>query len=96
MWDYVDKDKVKKIIKQITGKVDDDHGELIPMIAVKGTKGHIWCYHPTEKMFVRVKRGTMGYIISDDASEEDKLLIYTVTSQIVVIEKDKLVELGFN
>ena len=41
MWDYVDKDKVKKIIKQITGKVDDDHGELIPMIAIKGTKGHI-------------------------------------------------------
>jgi hypothetical protein len=43
-----------------------------------------------------VKRGTMGYIISDNASEEDKLLIYTATSQIVVIEKDKLVELGFN
>ena len=96
MWDDVDSDKVKKIIKQITGKVDDDHGELIPMIAIKGTKGYVWCYHPTEKRFIRVRRGTLGYIISDKIDKEDKLLIYTATSQIIIIEKDELVELGFN
>mgnify|MGYP003148500701 FL=1 len=96
MWDSVDNDKVKKIIKQITGKVDDDHGELIPMIVIKGTKGYIWCYHPNEKRFIGVKRGTLGYIISDKIYKEDKLLIYTATSQIIIIEKDELVELGFN
>jgi|7_EtaG_2_1085326.scaffolds.fasta_scaffold143324_2 hypothetical protein len=96
MWEYVDKNKIKKILKQISGNMEDFEGNLVPTVAIKGTKGHIWCYHVNERKFVKIHRGVVGYVLSKERDEKGRLLIYTEKSQIVAIYEEDLVEVGFN
>ena len=94
-WKKEDKERLKNIIKQITGSIDDIEGDLIEGSKIKG-KGDIWCYSPLLNQMVAAKRGTLVYIISDEEDDKGRVLAYTGSVEVILIEKSELMEVGFN
>ena len=85
-------DRLKQIVKQVSGKAGKKDTP-IPEVAIKGA-GHIFCYHPSKHIFIRVSRGTKAYIIEE--KENDRVLIYTSSGLIVEIESDELIDTRFD
>lgn len=94
-WEYVDKKRVTKIVNQIAGKVDDKTAELIEPVIIQG-KGDIWCYQPNNRAFIRLLRGTMGYIVDFTEDSLGRVLFYSVLGDLVAIEREELLDIGFN
>ena len=94
-WQEGDKERLKRIIKQTSGALDPDDGPLIESVTIKGT-GDLWCYAPMSKQMTLVARGSRVYVISDKEDEEGRVMIYTATVEIVYIDKDELMQTGFN
>tara|TARA_Y100000310_G_C20393053_1_gene673722 strand:- start:32 stop:322 length:291 start_codon:yes stop_codon:yes gene_type:complete len=94
-WKKGEKEKLKKIIKQVSGNIDDIEGELLESAKIQGT-GDLWCYAPLSNRMIRVCKGTRVYIISEKEDEEGMVLAYTATVDVVLIKKDDLMEVGFN
>ena len=97
-WDTFDKDRLKQIAKQLAGNYKEDEensGELIPCVLIKG-QGDIWCPHVTQKRVVRIPRGTKAYILSDELDEGGRIAIYSTLGEMVAIDPDEIVEVGFN
>ena len=87
--------KIKRIIKQVTGLSDPDDGSLVPAVVIKGS-GHIWCFAPTKNRFLRIPRGTQAYIIETAEDESGRILIYTVLSDLLLIDPEEIRHTGFN
>ena len=94
-WKPGEKEKLKQIIKQVSGTLEAEDGPLIESVKVKG-KGNLWCYAPLLNRMVRVVRGTRVYIISEMKNNEGKVLVYTANVDVVYIHKNELLEVGFN
>ncbi len=90
-----DKNFFKKLLKQIAGKITEEDGDLIPEIFIRGS-GYIWCYQPNSKTMIRISRGTKGYIVSDEEDEQGRVMIYVDANEIVLIDKEEILDLGFN
>lgn len=84
--------RLKKIMKQVSGDVENISGDLIPEMAIVGT-GVVYCYSPSAREFVKINRGTRAYILKH---YEEKVLIYTMEGHIVEIEEDELIFIGFD
>ena len=89
-------DLVKRLIKQISGKIEEDDGNLLPEYKIKGS-GTIWCYSPTDKSMVSLSRGITFYLIRDtdlvpfeDLTEYDKCLIYTQLGGLYMLNCDEI------
>jgi hypothetical protein len=91
----IDIERLKKIIRQLAGKVRAQDGDLITPAVIKG-KGYIWCYSPQERNFKRIPRGTKAYIINEARDNENRLLIYTESGEVVRIEQEELLIIGLN
>jgi|TARA_Y100000034_G_scaffold26673_1_gene31771 hypothetical protein len=87
--------KIKRIIKQVTGLSDPDDGALIPAVIIKGS-GHIWCYAPIKNKFLRIPRGTQGYIVDKKEDERGRILVYTVLADLLLVEADEISYTGYN
>ena len=87
-WNKIDKEKVKRIYKQIAGKITKDDGKLHPEGGIRGTSVHLWCYSPTLKQHIQVPRGTKAYIISEMKGDPYKVMIYCTFGEIFVIDYD--------
>ena len=94
-WDSRKAIYYKKLIKQISGKIDEKDGELLPEYIIKG-KGHIWCYQPTVRKMLRISRNIKVYILSDEEDALGRVLVYTSIGDVIAIEKDELFETGYN
>ena len=94
-WKAGDKEKLKKIIKQVSGKIDDIEGDLLQSARIQGN-GDMWCYAPLTNQMTRVHRGTRVYIISEKEDHDGRVLVYTTTVEVVLIKKAELIEVGFN
>ena len=94
-WKSGDKEKLKRIIKQVSGNIDDIEGDLLASATIQGN-GDIWCYAPLINRMTRIRRGTRVYIISEEEDTEGRVLAYTATVEVVLIRKDELIEVGFN
>ena len=90
-----DKNFFKKLLKQIAGKITEEDGDLIPEIFIRGSC-YIWCYQPNSKTMIRSSRGTKGYIVSDEEDEQGRVMIYVDANEIVLIDKEEILDLGFN
>jgi len=88
-----DEKRLKKILQQISGEVSDMDGDPIPETVIRG-RGQVHCYSPSRKEFVRICRGTAAYIIKK--LKDEKSLIYTFTGQVVEIDTDELIFIGFD
>ena len=87
-------ERLKKILKQVSGDISNIEGDLIPPLTIKGN-GIIYCYQPSTREFVKVCRGSNVYLVR----EEDlagKVLIYTFEGQIVEVDVDELSLEGFD
>ena len=97
-WDNFDKDRMKQIARQMAGNYkenEENGGELIAPVLIKG-EGDIWCPHVTQKRVVRIPRGTKAYILSDEMDDLGRIPIYSVLGEMVAIDPDEIVEVGFN
>ena len=90
-WNKIDKEKVKRIYKQIAGNITEDDGKLHPEIGIRGQTGYIWCYSPTLKQYIQVPRGSKAYIINETKDNLDKVMIYCTFGEIVVIDYDEII-----
>jgi hypothetical protein len=90
---------IKKLIKQISGKIKKDDGDLIPEYTIKG-RGDIWCFSPTERTMARISRGIPVYLIEEEGHEEKnqdgKCLIYTQLGGLYMIDCKELERIGFD
>ena len=85
--------RLKMIIRQFSGEVKSDDGEMVPEVAISGNAGSIYCYSPAKKRMVRIYRGTKAFILS---AENERALIYTFDGKIVEIDYKELIETGFD
>ncbi len=93
-------ERIKLAVRQLNGTLDhegvDKDSELIPEVAIKGT-GHIFCFSPGKKRFVKISRGIKGYIINTiDSSLAVKYLVYTWDGYLVEIYDEELIFTGFD
>lgn len=91
----LDIDEIKRIIRQISGKLEPEDGPLVVPCIISG-KGHIWCYNPKDRDMIRILRGTKVFIVDSRIDSEGRVMIYAETGEIALIEQDELLVLGFN
>ncbi len=91
-------ERIKLAAAQLNGRIpykeqeEIDTIELIPEICIKGT-GYIFCYQPDSKSFVKIERGQKALIIQD---RKEAYLIYTFDGFLVQIDKDEVLQTGFD
>jgi len=81
-------------VNQIAGKISEEDNLVEPYF-IQGS-GNIWCYKPNSKSMVRLPRGIYGFIISLKEDNLGRVLFYSEYGDIVVIEKEELITIGFN
>jgi hypothetical protein len=90
--------RIKLAAAQLNGKIpykeqeEIDKIELIPEIAIKGT-GYLFCYQPDSRSFVKIERGQKALIIEE---RTDTYLVYTFDGFLVQINKDEILQTGFD
>ena len=87
LWQVADIEKSGKII-------DPENGALEPAYRVKGD-GIIWCYSPIAKTMVRILRGSKAYLLQEITNENEETMIF-VPYEVVYINKEELIEIGYN
>lgn len=93
--DKIIEHRIDMIIKQFSGKVDIEDGEMIPEVAIKGQSGYLYCFSPIKNRLIRIHRGTKAYVLKD-ANEKGITLIYTFSGRILEIEDKELIFTGFD
>ena len=66
--------RIKQIIRQISGKLEDEEGnkhELIPCAMINGT-GDIWCWSLEKREMIKISRGIKVYILDFEKDEKKK------------------------
>tara|TARA_B100000575_G_C22735027_1_gene440255 strand:- start:218 stop:508 length:291 start_codon:yes stop_codon:yes gene_type:complete len=88
-------DIIKMIAKQLSGKMDPDIDFLVPEYTIRGS-GDLFCYNLTEKMFSKVSRSTLVFAIKENYNDTGKTLIYTYSNELLLIEPEELVYIGYD
>ena len=88
-------DLIKIIANQLSGKVDEDTDYLVPEYTIKGT-GDMFCYNLTEKMFTKICRGGLVFVLKEDFNNTGKTLIYTDLNELILIDSEELVYIGYD
>tara|TARA_R110002020_G_scaffold71910_1_gene185285 strand:+ start:296 stop:601 length:306 start_codon:yes stop_codon:yes gene_type:complete len=90
--------RIKLAAAQLNGKIpykeqeEIDKIELIPEVCIKGT-GHMFCYQPDSKSFVKIERGQKALIIDE---RKDTYLVYTFDGFLINIDKEEIITTGFD
>ena len=88
-------ERLKLIIAQTSGKIEDKEAELIPEHKIRGT-GAVYCLLTDNRTFVKLERGTSIYIVQEKYDIYGKTLVYSVSGDIILIEPDEIQEIGFD
>ena len=91
----LDIDEIKRIIRQISGRVEEDDGPLAVPSLISG-KGFIWCYNPRDRDMIRIRRGTKVFIVDSRTDDKGRVMVYAESGEIALIEQEELLVLGFN
>tara|TARA_Y100000310_G_scaffold338549_1_gene428503 strand:- start:613 stop:903 length:291 start_codon:yes stop_codon:yes gene_type:complete len=94
-WKNLDKKHILKITQQFAGKFEDIDGDLVPIVLIEGC-GDIWCYHITKNKHIRLYRGTRAMVMSEEEDEYGRVLIFTERGDLVAIDPNDLIKIGFN
>ena len=87
-------DLVKRIIKQISGKLTEED-ELIPEVIIDGT-GEMWCWDPVNKIHRKIYKGVKAFILYENYDTFGRTLIYTHPGDMICIDPDELVHTGYD
>ncbi len=85
---------LKQIFNQLAGKADMD-SEPVPEMAIQG-RGYIWCYDPAAKMIIRIARGIKCFILDPTQDDLGRIMVYTMTNDVILIEEEELIYTGFD
>ena len=85
-------ERLRTIMRQISGDVENISGELVPEMTIKG-HGALYCYCPSSREFVKINRGTRAYILKHYI---EKVLIYTIEGYVVEIDEEELIYIGYD
>ena len=91
---YVNKELLKRIFNKMSGAIKEED-ELVPEYAIKG-QGYGWYYDPTHKSVTRVAKGIKCYVLSDEEDELGRILVYTASNDVILIEQEELIYTGFD
>ena len=80
--------RLKKLLNQISGDVDPKQ-TLEPEYTIIG-KGDIMCYDPAARVFKKINRGTTAYIIKENYDYKGRVLVYTLSGELVCIDPEEL------
>ncbi len=89
--------RIKQIIRQISGKFEDEDGnktDLIPCAMINGS-GDIWCWSLEKREMIKISRGIKVYILDFEKDEKNRYMVYDGYN-IFSIEEDEITEIGFN
>jgi hypothetical protein len=86
--------KLKIILRLSSGKLKETD-ELVQEAIITG-KGSIWCYDPFDKTVVKLERGINVYILQEKYDSNERTLIYCTNGDILCIEPEELIMIGFN
>ncbi len=89
------KSKLKDIIKQISGDIENMSGDLVVPRIIKG-EGILFCYQPSTREMVKVNRGTAAYIIDEKILQDGRVMVYTYEGHVVLIDERELIVIGFD
>tara|TARA_R110002020_G_scaffold261689_1_gene476034 strand:- start:722 stop:1009 length:288 start_codon:yes stop_codon:yes gene_type:complete len=90
----VDKTLLDKIFNQLSGVVKKDE-EPLPQMIIAGD-GHMWCYDVNTRGMIRVSRGIKCFVLDDTLDENDRIMVYTIANDVILIEEDELIYIGFD
>tara|TARA_R110001583_G_scaffold192350_1_gene358723 strand:+ start:571 stop:861 length:291 start_codon:yes stop_codon:yes gene_type:complete len=88
-------DKLKKIISQTSGKLENSEDELIPRYKINGF-GVLYCLSTDNRTFIKVNRGIEIYVVEHNYNNLGKDLIYTYYGDIILIDPDEIEPIGFD
>ncbi len=88
-------DRLKAIVDQVSGKIDEETVDLIEKYTIRGS-GHIYCLLTDNRNFVKITRGIEVYLVDENYDNLNKALIYTCTGDIVFIDMEELILIGFD
>ena len=86
---------LKKILRQISGNIKKDHGKLILPVLIGG-KGYIGCYDTVQRKIVMIRRGIICYILDEKKDELDRIMVYTINGEVILIEESEIIYAGYN
>jgi hypothetical protein len=88
------KDFVMKVIKQISGSLDEDE-TMVPEYGIQGT-GILYCCEYGTRAFVKIARGQKAWVVDDEKDDLDRILIYTQCGKIVKINHEEIIYTEFD
>lgn len=87
-------DRIKIIAKQLSGKLDPDTDYIIPEYTIRGT-GEMFCYNISERCFTKIYRGTLVFLLKENF-DTDRTLIYTYSNELLLIDPEEIVYIGYD
>lgn len=89
------KKKLKKIMSQVNGDIENLDGGLEEPKLIRGN-GILYCYEPSTRQFVKLNRGTVVYIITRYEKDKDKFLVYAQEGFVVLLDEKEIINIGFD
>ena len=86
--------KLKIILRQLSGKIKEN--DTFVKEGIIAGKGSIWCYDPFSKIVIKIKRGTSVHILEENYDSQGRTLIYCINGDILCVEPEELIAIGFN
>ena len=87
--------RLKLIVEQTSGKIEDSDQDLIESHKIRGN-GAMYCLLSDNRTFVKVERGTTVYVVQENYTIDGKTLIYSENGDIILINPDEIIEIGFD
>tara|TARA_R110000765_G_scaffold316178_1_gene408612 strand:+ start:250 stop:561 length:312 start_codon:yes stop_codon:yes gene_type:complete len=97
-WESLNEERLKRIIRQISGKIPKSEDELIKpsYINCKGSnKEEKWFWVPSQREHKRLVCGAKVYVINYEFDELERVLIYD-GNFLFAVPYEELEEIGFN
>ena len=93
-WENLDEERLKQIIRQISGKKPIETDKLIKA-SIISCKGERWYYVPSNRCHQRFMCGTKVYVIDYELDSSDRILVYD-GSCLFAAPHHEIEEIGFN
>ena len=97
-WENLDEERLKQIIRQISGKSGNSSDVLVrpSILKCKGkNKVEKWFWVPSKRAHMRLVCGIKVFVVDYEMDENDRVLVYD-GNYLFAIPYDELEEVGFN
>ena len=93
-WENLDEERLKQIIRQVSGKNPKSTDELIESSTLT-CKGEKWYYVPSKRQHRKFTCGIKVYVVDYELDDSGRLLVYDGNC-LFAVPFDEVEEIGFN